>query len=122
MTKRGFDSDDLRGHISKLKHQQRFLRTVAGLAAGLALCGLVAFASNSPGSVRAQRIELVDSTGRVHAALTADTSGAVLTLLDKRGRMAATLQLNDEPRLSLRDAAGREVAGLGAPRVQHLAE
>ena len=45
----------------------------------------------------------------------------MLTLFDSRGRPAATLRLNDDPRLSVLDAAGREAAGLGAPRVQHLA-
>jgi hypothetical protein len=44
----------------------------------------------------------------------------MLTLFDSRGRPAATLRLNDDPRLSVLDAAGREAAGLGAPRVQHL--
>jgi hypothetical protein len=102
--------------------KQCLLRPMAGLAVVLALLGLVAFAANAPSVVQAQRIELVDSKGQIHAALTADTTGALLTLLDKRGQVKASLHLNDDPRLALRDAAGREVAGLGAPRVQHLAQ
>jgi|RhiMetdeSRZDD1v2_1073273.scaffolds.fasta_scaffold663974_2 hypothetical protein len=102
--------------------KQRLLRPMAGLAVVLALLSLFAFAANAPSVVQAQRIELVDSKGQVHAALTADSAGAMLTLLDKRGQATASLHLNEDPRLALRDAAGREVAGLGPPRVQHLAQ
>jgi len=122
MSQRDLDSSDLLPRLRYLERRQRLLQPVAGLAAILALLGLVGFAAQSPTVVQAQRFELVDSQGQVHAALTADTAGAVLTLLDKRGQARASLRLDDDPRLALRDAAGREVAGLGAPRVQHLAQ
>jgi hypothetical protein len=83
---------------------------------------LVAFASKGPDILKAQRIELVDAKGEVRAALATDTTGVILTLVDKSGHVTASLRLNDDPRLTVRDAAGREVAGLGAPRVQHLAQ
>lgn len=91
----------------------------------LALIGTVvalgAFAARAPEVIQAQRVELVNANGVRQASLAADTSGVMLTLFDSRGRPAATLRLNDDPRLSVLDAAGREAAGLGAPRVQHLA-
>jgi hypothetical protein len=92
---------------------------------GLALIGTVlalgAFAARAPEVFQAQRVELVNGSGVRQASLAADTSGVMLTLFDSRGRPAATLRLNDDPRLSVLDATGREAAGLGAPRVQHLA-
>ena len=91
---------------------------------GLALTGSVAavgfFAVRALEVIQAQRVELVNGNGVRQASLAADTSGVMLTLFDSRGRPAATLRLNDDPRLSVLDAAGREAAGLGAPRVQHL--
>jgi hypothetical protein len=92
---------------------------------GLALIGTVvalgAFAARAPEVIQAHRVELVSANGVRQASLAADTSGVMLTLFDSRGRPAATLRLNDDPRLSVLDAAGREAAGLWAPRVQHLA-
>jgi hypothetical protein len=92
---------------------------------GLALIGtaaaLGAFAARAPEVVQAQRVELVNRNGVRQATLAADTSGVMLTLFDSRGRPAATLRLNDDPRLSVLDGTGREAASLGAPRVQHLA-
>jgi hypothetical protein len=92
---------------------------------GLALIGTVlalgAFAARAPEVIQAQRVELVNGSGVRQASLAADTSGVMLTLFDSRGRPAATLRLNDDPRLSVLDATGREAAGLAAPSVQHLA-
>jgi hypothetical protein len=92
------------------------------IAIVVTLAALVAFAREGPGVVQAQRVELVNLKGEVRAALAADTSGVVLTLFDKRGRASGSLRLNADPRLAVIDGTGREVAGLGAPRVQHLAQ
>jgi hypothetical protein len=96
-------------------------RPIEGLALIGTVVALCAFAARAPEVIQAQRVELVNANGVRQASLAADTSGVMLTLFDSRGRPAATLRLNDDPRLSVLDAAGREAAGLGAPRVQHLA-
>lgn len=83
---------------------------------------LVAFGPQAPDVVQARRIELVDSKGVARAALTADSDGVRLTLIEARGRPTASLRLDPDARLTLLDASGHEVASLGAPRVQHLAE
>ena len=83
---------------------------------------LIAFTSRGPETVQAGRVELVDAKGMTRAALTTDTSGVMLTLFDKKGRPTGSLRLNDDPRLAVVDRAGHELAGLGAPRVQHLTE
>jgi hypothetical protein len=92
------------------------------IAMVVTLAALVAFAREGPGVVQAQRVELVNLKGEAQAALAVDTTGVVLTLFDKRGRASASLRLNADPRLAVIDGAGREVVGLGAPRVQHLAQ
>jgi hypothetical protein len=122
MIKSRADSGKLSARIDHLAPRRRLVQSLAGLAAILTLPALAAFVTRPPGVVQAQRIELVDANGQVHAALKADTSGVVLTVIDRKGREAAFLYLDDDPRLTLRDAANREVAGLGAPRVQHLAK
>jgi hypothetical protein len=116
------DPVDLSARLSNIERRQRFLQPLAGLAMVITTAALVAFASDGPGTVQAQRVELVNSNGEAQAALAADTAGVILTLLDKRGRATASFRLNDDPRLAVRDGTGREVAGLGAPRVQHLAQ
>jgi hypothetical protein len=115
------DSVDLVARVVHLERRQRVLQPLAGLAMVFTMAALVAFASHGPDVVQAQRVELVDLKGEARATLAADTTGVRLTLLDKRGRVAAALRLDDDPRLAVLDGAGREVAGLGAPRVQHLA-
>jgi hypothetical protein len=122
MSKSRGSAENAAARIVRLAPRRRLLQSLAGLAAILTLPALAAFVTRPPGVVQAQRIELVDANGQVHAALRADTSGVVLTVIDRKGREAAFLYLNDDPRLTLRDAANREVAGLGAPRVQHLAK
>ena len=106
--------------VDRLERRQRLLRPLAGLVVVVLVAALLAFAWEAPEVVQTQRLELIDAKGEVQAALTADTTGVTLTLLDKRGRPSASLRLNDDPRLAVIDGAGREVAGLGAPRVQHL--
>jgi hypothetical protein len=115
------DPLDLVARVAHLERRQRVLQPLAGLAIVLAVAGLVAFASG-PDVVQAQRLDLVDLKGETQAALAADTTGVRLTLFDKRGRVTASLRLDADPRLAVLDGGGREVAGLGAPRVQHLAQ
>ena len=116
MSEPRFNRVDLTARVDRLERRRRLFRPLAGLA----MVVLVAFAWVAPEAVQTQRLELIDAKGEVQAALTADTTGVILTLLDKRGRPSASLRLNDDPRLSVVDGAGREAAGLGAPRVQHL--
>ena len=96
------------------------LLAVAGLAAGVSV--LAAFTAHEPEVITAQRVDLMNQKGERQATLSADSSGILLTLLDAKGRAIASVRLNDEPRLSIRNDTGREVAGLGEPRVQHLAQ
>jgi hypothetical protein len=116
------DPVDLVAQVAQLERRQRVLQPLAGLAMVLTMAALVAFATKGPDIVQAQRVELVDLKGETRAALAADTSGVKLTLFDKRGRVTGSLRLDDDPRLAVLDGGGREVAGLGAPRVQHLVQ
>jgi hypothetical protein len=122
MSKPGHHPVDLTARLSHLERRQRLLQPLAVLAMILTMGSLVAFAAKDPDVLRAQRVELVDVKGEIQAALAADTTGVILTLVDKKGHVTGSLRLNDEPRLTIRDAAGREVAALGAPRVQHLVQ
>ena len=115
------DPPDLVARVAHLERRQRVLQPLAGLAMALTVASVVAFASG-PDMIQAQRLELVDLKRETRAALAADTTGVRLTLFDKRGRVTASLRLDDDPRLAVLDGGGREVAGLGAPRVQHLAQ
>ena len=122
MTELNLDTVDLIARVAHLERRQRVLQPLAGLALVLTTAALVAFAAAGPGIVQAQRVELVDLKGAARASLGADSAGVILTLLDKRGRVAASLRLEADARLAVLDGAGREVAGLGAPRVQHLVQ
>jgi hypothetical protein len=113
---------DLTARVTYLERRQLLLRPLAALAVIFTMASLVAFAARGPDVVKAQRVDLVNLKGKTQAALAADTTGVILTLIDKTGHVTASLRLNDDPRLTVRDAAGREVAALGAPRVQHLAQ
>jgi hypothetical protein len=113
---------DLVARITRLERRQRMLTPVAALTIAGILAALAAFAPPSPGVVQAQRVELVSPKGEVLAAWSADSSGVLLTLLDRNGRTAASYRLNDDPRITVLDGNGREVAGLGVPRVHHLSE
>jgi hypothetical protein len=116
------DPLDLVARVAHLERRQQILRPLAGVTMVLTVAALVAFAVQGPNVVQAQRVDLVDAAGATQAALAADTTGVTLTLFDKRGRVVASLKLNDDPRLTVRDAAGRAVLALGAPRVQHLVQ
>lgn len=76
----------------------------------------------NPEVVRAERFELIDAKGRTQAILRADSLGFTVTLLELNGSPAGMLRLNTWPRLTVETGRGREVAGLGAPTVQHLTE
>lgn len=116
------DSRHLGARVAHLERQQRRLGPLAAITMVVTVAALVAFTTRDPSVVQAQRLELLTSKGGVQAALAADSTGVHLTLYDEKGRVAASLQLNDDPRLTVRDATGREVAALGAPRVQHLVQ
>ena len=109
--------------IQALESELRRLRLAAGagllLAVGLALTG---FRGRSPEVVRAERIELVDGQEVRWAVLSADSAGFAVLLLDQRDRPAGAMRLSAEPRLVLETGRGREVAGLGAPKVHSLTE
>ncbi len=108
--------------VAHLERRQRVPQPVVVLAVAIVLAAVVGFTRGAPEVVQAQRVELVNAKGAVRATLAADTAGVTLTLLDERGRAVGSLRLNADPRLAVRDAAGRELAGLGSPRVQHLVQ
>jgi hypothetical protein len=120
MTQRHLDPDELLARLTRLEHRQRFPRPLAAVAIITTVATLVAFATGAPEAIQAQRVELVNAKGVRQATLAADTAGVVLTLLDGKGRVAAALRLDGDPRVSVLSASGREVASLGAPRPQHL--
>lgn len=113
---------DLIARVAHLERRQRVPQPVVVLAVAIVLAAVVGFTRGAPEVVQAQRVELVNAKGAVRATLAADTAGVTLTLLDERGRAVGSLRLNADPRLAVRDAAGRELAGLGSPRVQHLVQ
>jgi len=116
------DTVDLAARIARLERRQRLLPPMTAIALVSVVVALARFGAQGPGVIQAARVELVDGKGTIRAALATDTTGVSLTLYDKRGRATGSLQLNSEPRLTVRDEAGREVAALGAPRVQHLVQ
>ena len=127
MTRPTVQTDDLQARVTRLERRQRSLRPLTGLASIVAVAALVAFDTDapptgSPDVIQAQRVELVNSKGKLQATLAADSAGVVLTLLDKTGGVTAALRLNDDPRVSVLDGSWREVAGLGAPRNRHLVQ
>jgi hypothetical protein len=113
---------DLAARIAFLERRQHLLPALTALALVSVVVAAAGFTRPGPGAVQAERVELVDAQGATRATLGTDTTGVNLTVYDKRGRVTASLQLNGEPRLTVRDAGGREVASLGAPRVQHLVQ
>jgi uncharacterized membrane protein YraQ (UPF0718 family) len=120
MSKPDHNPLDLTARATLLEWRQPLIQPFAALAMILTIAFLVAFAAQGPDVVKARHVELVDLKGQSQAALAADTTGVIVMLLDKNGHVTASLRVNDDPRLTVRDAAGREVAALGAPRVQHL--
>jgi hypothetical protein len=113
---------DLAARIAVLERRQRSLRALATFALASVVAVATGFTLHGSDVVQAERVELVDAQGATRASLGTDTTGVRLTVYDTRGRVTASLHLNGEPRLTVRDAGGREVAALGAPRVQHLGQ
>jgi hypothetical protein len=91
----------------------------AGLLAGVGI-GLAGFTRRPEPAVRAERVELVSATGIPQAVLSADSSGFVVTVLDKSGRPTSSLRLTPEPRLAVETGSGEVVARLGAPAAHNL--
>jgi hypothetical protein len=116
------DPVELAAWVDRLERRQRLLQPLAGLAFATTLAAVVAFSRAAPDVVQAQRLELVNPKGERQAMLSADSTGVVLMLFDKAGRAAGSLRLDTDPRLAVLDRDGRELAGLGAPRVQHLVQ
>ena len=113
---------DVAARIASLERRQRLIPALTAFALISAVAALAGFVRPGPGVVQADRVELVDGQGATRAALGTDTAGVTLTVYDKHGRVTGSLQLNREPRLTVRDPGGREVAALAAPRVQHLVQ
>jgi hypothetical protein len=107
----------------RMPHEATFGRTsiLACLALGAFPFLRDASDRESPEVVRTERLELIDAQGRTQAVLLADSLGFTVTLLE-RGSPTSMLRLNSRPRLTVETGRGREVAGLGAPTVQHLTE
>ena len=108
--------------IRQLEGELRRIRrfAVCGFLFGTTLA-LGGFRAGADNVVQAQRVELMSREGVRQAILSADTLGFAVILLDDRGHAAGSLRLSGEPRLAVENDRGREVAGLGAPRVHKLA-
>jgi hypothetical protein len=109
--------------ISELEGELRRTRVVGTCGILLVVAvGLSGFGRGHDEVVRAERVELVDAKGVRHAMLAADSVGFVVTPLDERDRPAGSFRLTREPRLAVEASNGREVAGLGAPKLHNLTE
>jgi hypothetical protein len=119
-------SPDFLMQVSRIARLERQLRRSRALACGSALFVATLLVSGyyeSGGEVvQAERLELVSASGVRQAVLSADTLGFAITLLDGQGRPTGILRLSEEPWVSVETGRGREVAGLGAPKVHHLTE
>jgi hypothetical protein len=114
---------DQESRIVRLERELRRMRAIAGGGAVLVVAIPLTGYGRAPREViEAETVELVGETGLPQAILSSDTLGFVVTLVDVDGEPAGSLRLNAEPRLSVETGRGREVAGLGAPRVQKLQE
>lgn len=113
---------DLQTRLARLERQQRWSRILAFTFVAGGGGALVAFETAPPEVVRAQRIELVTHQGVRQAQFAADSLGLTVTLFDLHGLEAGSFRFNNEPRLIVLNESRREVAGLGAPRPQNLAQ
>jgi hypothetical protein len=109
--------------IGRLEQDLRRTRLAAslGLLVGFVVV-LSAWAGQGEQVVRADVVELLGEKGGRQATLSADSAGFVLTLLDEKGRPSSLLRFTPEPWLSVETGRGREVAGLGFPKVRNLRE
>ena len=109
--------------VRRLERQYSRLRVIAiGSLLPWAVAALGAFQKSGGEAVRTDRVELMDGEGRPRAVLSADSLGFAVMLLDGQGRPTGSLRLSDEPRLAVETGRGREVAGLGAPKLHNLTE
>lgn len=117
------DSITFTSRILRLERQVRRAQVFACGSALLAATLLMAgYGSSSDDVVQAERLELVTAQGVRQAVLSTDTLGFAITLLDAKGRPTGILRLSDEPRIAVQTGRGREVAGLGFPKVHNLTE
>ena len=123
MTTPADPSSEIASRLSRLERQHRQLRRLALAGLSLLPFGLAAFATRgSAPVVQADRVELVTASGARQAVLSADTAGVNLTLVDRKGRPLSGMRLDNDSKLMLLDAQGREVATLGGPAVRHLVQ
>jgi hypothetical protein len=113
---------DVQDHLAALERRERRLAPLLALATLVPSLTLVGFVAQDEGVVQARRVDLIDATNVRRATLAADSSGVQLTVTGKNGRPMASFRLDDSAQVSVLDGAGREVARLGMPRVQHLVE
>jgi hypothetical protein len=113
---------DVYDRLASLERRERCQAPLLILAALVPSLALVGFVVRDEGVVQARRVDLVDATNVRRAIVAADSSGVQLMATGKNGRPKASLRLTDSAQVSVLDAGGREVARLGAPRVQHLVE
>jgi hypothetical protein len=113
---------DVQDRLAALERRERRLAPLLALATLVPSLTLVGFVAQDEGVVQARRVDLIDATNVRRATLAADSSGVQLTVTGKNGRPMASFRLDDSAQVSVLDGAGREVARLGMPRVQHLVE
>jgi hypothetical protein len=119
-------SPDSITQASRIIRLERQVRRAQALACGGAVLAatllLTGYDGKSSEVVQAERLELVTAQGARQAVLSADTLGFAVTLLDEKERPTGILRLSDEPRVAVQTGRGREVAGLGSPKVHNLTE
>ncbi len=119
-------SPNFAAQASVIGRLERRLHRVQAVACGSALLTATLLLTGYDGSaaevVQAERLELVTAQGVRQAMLSADTLGFAVILLDGQGRPTGRLRLSAEPRLTVETGRGREVAGLGAPKIHNLTE
>ena len=117
---------DSAAQVASIARLERQVRRAQALACGSALLTTTLLLSGyhvgTSQVLQAERLELVTAPGVRRAVLSADSLGFRLVLVDPQGRPAGGLRLNDDPRLSIETERGREVAGLGGPKVHNLTE
>ncbi len=119
-------SPDFISQASRIVRLERQVWRAQAFACGSALIAATLLLSGYDGKggevVQTERLELVTTQGVPHAILAADTLGFAVTLLDGQGRPSGVLRLSQEPRVTVETGRGRELAGLGAPKVHELTE
>jgi hypothetical protein len=109
--------------LRRLEQQWRAVRATAALGMVIAVAAATtAFGRRDPASLRTGRLELTDSLGKVRATLGAGQNAAAWTLVDSTGRMVAALTLEESGQIAVRDGEGRVQAILGPATVQRLTE